>query len=67
MEKTIKIKDMSCGHCEGRVGKELSLIEDVTSVSASAERAEAVITSSVPISNEDIAHAVSQAGYTLLN
>jgi len=67
MEKTIKIKGMTCGHCEGRVGKELSLIEDVTSVSASAERAEAVITSSVPISNEDNAHAVSQAGYTLLN
>jgi copper chaperone len=67
MDTTIKIKGMTCGHCEGRVSKELSLIAGVTSVSASAERAEAIITSSAPITNEDVDRAVNRAGYTLLN
>ncbi len=65
MEITVAIKGMTCGHCEGRVSKELLSIPGVTSVTASAENANATITSSIEISPELIEFAVNEAGYSI--
>ena len=62
---TISIKGMTCGHCEGRVTAELKKIDGVTEVVASAESANAVITSTAEIAAASIEKAVVAAGYKL--
>ena len=49
-EKTVAIKGMTCGHCEGRVSTEIMAIPGVVAVVASAEKAQAIITSDLEIS-----------------
>jgi len=65
-EKTVVIKGMTCGHCEGRVSKEILAIPGVTGVVASAEKANAVITSDSEIPQDLIMRAVQAAGYSVL-
>jgi copper chaperone CopZ len=62
---TISIKGMTCGHCEGRVTAELKKIDGVTEVVASAESANAVITSATEIAAASIEKAIVDAGYKL--
>ena len=62
---TISIKGMTCGHCEGRVTAELKKIDGVTEVVASAESANAVITSTAEITAASIEKAIVDAGYKL--
>ena len=64
-EKTVAIKGMTCGHCEGRVNAEIMAIPGVVTVVASAEKATAVIESSSDISDELIEIAVRNAGYNV--
>jgi copper chaperone CopZ len=64
-EKTVAIKGMTCGHCEGRVNTEIMAIPGVEAVVASAEKATAVIESSSDISDELIEIAVRNAGYNV--
>jgi copper chaperone CopZ len=56
---------MTCGHCEGRVTAELKKIDGVTEVVASAESANAVITSTAEIAAASIEKAIVDAGYKL--
>lgn len=65
METTAAIKGMTCGHCEGRVSKELLAIPGVFEVTASAEKANAVITSSAEIPYDSIECAINEAGYLI--
>ena len=65
-EKSVAIKGMTCGHCEGRVSKEISSIPGVIGVSASADNGNAIITSNLEISEDAIERAVQAAGYSLL-
>lgn len=64
-EKTVEIKGMTCGHCEGRVRAELMAIPGVNGVIVSAEKANAVINSDSEISLDMIERAVQAAGYSL--
>ena len=66
MQTTIKIKGMTCGHCEGRVNTELGKISGVTEVKAVAADGVAVITSSEALNSEDISQAVTAAGYKVI-
>lgn len=66
-EQIVKIKGMTCGHCEGRVTKELLSISGVSSVVASAEKATAVITSDQQLTSAQIDSAVAAAGYSVIN
>ena len=66
-EKTVEIKGMTCGHCEGRVSTEIMAIPGVLAVVASAEKANAIITSDSEISGDAIESAVRAAGYSLLS
>ena len=65
-EKTVAIKGMTCGHCEGRVNTEIMAIPGVIGVVVSAEKARAIITSELEISGDAIESAVQAAGYSLL-
>ncbi len=65
-EKTVAIKGMTCGHCEGRVNTEIMAIPGVIGVVVSAEKAHAIITSELEISGDAIESAVQAAGYSLL-
>ena len=64
---TVKIKGMTCGHCEGRVTTELGKLAGVSEVKASADTAEAVITSSTELDSEQVSAAVIAAGYRVIN
>ena len=66
-EKTVAIKGMTCGHCEGRVNTEIMAIPGVIGVVASAEKAQAIITSDLEISGDAIETAVRAAGYSLVH
>ena len=66
-EKVVSIQGMTCGHCEGRISTEILAIPGVTSVVASAEKANAVVTSDSEISRDAIERAVIAAGYSLLH
>ena len=66
-EKTFNIKGMTCGHCEGRVTAEIMAIPGVLGVVASAEKANATITSELEISGDAIESAVRAAGYSLVH
>jgi copper chaperone len=65
-EKIVAIKGMTCGHCEGRVNAEIMAIPGVVAVLASAEKAQAIITSDIEISGDAIKTAVRAAGYSVL-
>ena len=64
---TVKIKGMTCGHCEGRVTTELGKLAGVSEVKASADTAEAVITSSSELDSDQVSAAVIAAGYRVIN
>ena len=66
-EKTVAIKGMTFGHCEGRVSTEIMAIPGVVAVVASAEKAQAIITSESEISGDAIESAVRAAGYSLVH
>jgi copper chaperone len=65
-EQIINIKGMTCGHCEGRVTKELLAISGVSAVTASAEKGSAQITFSSEITADQIDLAVRAAGYSVI-
>ncbi len=62
-ETIVKITGMTCGHCEGRVTAELSKLDGVSEVKASATDAQAVVTSAGALDADAISRAVIAAGY----
>ena len=64
MEKTVKIKGMSCAHCSGRVQQALAALEGTQSVSVDHKSGKAKYVGSA--SDEAIAAAVEGAGYTVV-
>jgi len=66
MQTTVKIKGMTCGHCEGRVNTELGKISGVTEVKAVAADGVAIITSADALNVEEISQAVIAAGYKVV-
>ncbi|MFZ3557671.1 heavy-metal-associated domain-containing protein [Streptomyces sp. BH055] len=60
-----EVKGMTCGHCEGAVAGEISELDGVTSVQASAATGEVTVVSTTPLDEESIRAAVDEAGYEL--
>lgn len=66
MQTTVKIKGMTCGHCEGRVNTELGKLSGVSEVKAVAADGLAVITSTDVLNSEEVSRAVAAAGYKVV-
>lgn len=63
MKKTINIEGMSCGHCSGRVKKELEILDGVKSAKVSVEDKRAVVELESEVDIENLKKAVREAGY----
>ncbi|MBQ7836938.1 MAG: heavy metal translocating P-type ATPase [Clostridia bacterium] len=66
MTKVMKIDGMMCPHCEARVKKTLESFAEVCEAVVSHEAGTAVITFTSDISNEALAAAIENDGYTVL-
>ncbi|NJQ02574.1 heavy-metal-associated domain-containing protein [Streptomyces zingiberis] len=62
---TYRVTGMTCGHCEKAVTEELSALDGVDSVRATADSGLVTVTSAAPLSDEDVRAAVDEAGYEL--
>ncbi|MEV7869451.1 heavy-metal-associated domain-containing protein [Streptomyces sp. NPDC088124] len=60
-----QVTGMTCGHCEGAVAGEISEIEGVTSVRATAATGEVTVVSQAPLDEAAVRAAVDEAGYEL--
>ncbi|WP_030379888.1 MULTISPECIES: heavy-metal-associated domain-containing protein [unclassified Streptomyces] len=61
-----KVSGMSCGHCEGAVGSELSELAGVSSVKAVASSGEVTVVSAAPLDEAAVRAAVDEAGFELV-
>ena len=65
-EKTLKVPDMSCGHCKAAVEGELNGLSGVESSNADVEKGTvAVRYDESKVSNEQLIEAIEEAGYTV--
>lgn len=65
MEKTLKIKGMSCSHCAMRVEKALNKIDGVEEAKVDLAAYSAKVTLSKPVENDAFFEALDDAGYQL--
>lgn len=63
MKRTIRIEGMMCGHCSGRVKKALEAVAGVETAEVSHEIGMAAVTLNGHVSDEELAKAVTDAGY----
>ncbi|HEX5569738.1 MAG TPA: heavy-metal-associated domain-containing protein [Streptomyces sp.] len=63
---TYKVTGMTCGHCEGAVTEEVSGIEGVTGVQATASTGLVTVTSTGEPDDEAVRADVDEAGYELV-
>ncbi|MBN1285648.1 MAG: heavy-metal-associated domain-containing protein [Anaerolineae bacterium] len=61
--KTVRIPNMSCGHCVMTIQKEIGALAGVTGVTASQETKEATITWTDATSWATIAETLEEIGY----
>ena len=65
-EKTLKVPDMSCGHCKAAVEGELNKLPGVESSNADVEKGTvAVRYEDAQVSTEQLKRAIEEAGYSV--
>jgi copper chaperone len=65
-EKTLKVPDMSCGHCKAAVEGELNKLSGVKYSKADVEKGTVKVSfDDGKVSIEDLKKAIEGAGYTL--
>jgi copper chaperone len=65
-EKTLKVPDMSCGHCKAAVEGELNKLSGVENSDADVEKGTvAVRYDETKVTTEDLKGAIEEAGYTV--
>ncbi|MFB3926838.1 MAG: heavy-metal-associated domain-containing protein [Syntrophales bacterium] len=62
----IKIKGMSCGHCEAAVARVLSGIDGIRNVRVDLRKGEAFFDEEKPVDREIIRQKISKAGYEVV-
>ena len=67
MPRILQIDGMMCDHCQNRVTEELEKIPGVIKADVSFETGIASVSLTAPVSDDQFAAAVTQAGYTLLS
>ncbi|KPU27305.1 heavy metal transport/detoxification protein [Caloranaerobacter sp. TR13] len=63
MKKTIVIEGMTCGHCAGRVKKELENVCGVKVADVDVAEKKAVVELAHEVDDSKLAKAVEEAGY----
>lgn len=63
-ERVYQVDGMTCGHCAASVQEEVSGVAGVTAVAADVETGRVVVTGA-DVSDEEVARAVDEAGYTV--
>ena len=64
-QNTYTVTGMTCGHCASSVREEISEIPGVTAVDVVVETGAVTVTSDAPLSDADVAAAVTEAGYSV--
>ncbi len=64
MKKLIKVQGMSCKHCVMHVTQALGEVPGVTEVVVSLEDGTATVDMNAPVTDEALAAAVTDVGYT---
>jgi copper chaperone len=65
-EKTLKVPDMSCGHCKAAVEGELDKLSGVKHSKADVEKGTVEVTyDEGTVTTEDLTGAIEEAGYTV--
>lgn len=59
-----RVTGMTCSHCEHAVSDEVSRLPGVEAVDVDASTGRLIVTSTAPISDEQVLAAVDEAGYT---
>ena len=62
----IAVTGMTCGHCVASVTEELTELPGVESVDVELETGRVTVTSATELRREDVAAAVTEAGYVLV-
>jgi copper chaperone CopZ len=60
-----QVQGMTCGHCVASVTEELSELPGVESVDVALETGLVTVTSATELQRDDVAAAVTEAGYAL--
>jgi len=65
-EKTLKVPDMSCGHCKAAVEGELNKLSGVKHSKADVEKGTVEVTyDEGAVTTEHLTDAIEEAGYTV--
>ena len=65
-EKTLRVPDMSCGHCKAAVEGELNKLSGVERANADVEKGTVEVTyDEGTVTTEDLKGAIEEAGYTI--
>jgi copper chaperone len=65
-EKTLKVPDMSCGHCKAAVEGELNKLSGVQRANADVEKGTVEVSyDEGAVGTEDLKKAIEEAGYTV--
>ena len=65
-EKTLKVPDMSCGHCKAAVEGELNRLSGVQRANADVEKGTVEVSyDEGTVTTEDLKGAIEEAGYTV--
>jgi len=64
MKKLIKVEGMSCKHCVMHITEALKEVPGVTDVVVSLEEGTAIVDMNAPVTNEALAAAITDVGYT---
>lgn len=67
MKKIINVEGMSCGHCAGRVKRELEGVGGVKSAEVSSEEKKAVVELAHEVDDDKLREAVIEAGYEVVS
>ena len=59
-----RVTGMTCSHCEHAVAEEVGRVPSVESVDVNASTGRRVVSSTPPVSDEQVLAAVDEAGYT---
>jgi copper chaperone CopZ len=63
---TFQVTGMSCDHCQRAVTEEISRVPGVRGITVDLVTGSVTVTVTQPVDRADVAHAVGEAGYTLV-